>query len=162
MRILISNLLIGLLLFSFSVKSQNSNLETLKLEATDVYLVKLNFDSLLYESKCKCAFNKNLDKNYKLYRTTIKELIHMADTSLFNETQLLQVRNVLVHNSINIEMNKTYTVSLYNSSTEKYLFLHRILTLDDSKEYKFKYHAVITGLLKCKKKDKFLKYINEN
>jgi hypothetical protein len=150
MKLLLTILLANFWLFGFG---------QISLGMSEVYVLNVSVDSISTLRKCPCGFSKK-DKCYD-YKVQVKDVILRTDTALFKVEGLLKIDRMVGVDSIKLEPNKDYVLTLSNADTKDYLLVYRHLNYKDEK-FIYPDRGHMTGLRRCYKLTFWQRLFNRN
>ena len=140
-----------ILLFGQSVINDT----TVILDAREVYVISYKVDSVVFVSEerpCEIIseyLQEDLGSYCYLIKGQIKEVTYKSDTSIYKTiADLKKIKYIVTINPPQI--GKTYNLTAYNSSSNKYITWGKEIALKANYKYSFKHKVgYFTGLIKC-------------
>jgi hypothetical protein len=136
---------------------QRVNSGIISLESTDTYI--LNFRLLEEVSSINyinCYARKRIKKT--LYKIQIDKIIHISDTSVYKNTELIDIKYAL----FDIKPNVNQMIGCFwNSEIKQCLLYSRDIDIDPNIDTRYYQHAVIVRLSSCRNGKKILKAIEK-
>lgn len=118
------------------------------LSMSEVYVLNVSIDSISSLRKCPCGFNKK-EKCYD-YKVRVNKVVLRTDNSLFKTDDLLKITKIIGVDSIKLQPNKEYVLTLSNADTKDYLLVYRQLNYNNEGFY-YPDNGHMAGLRTCYK-----------
>jgi hypothetical protein len=130
--------------------------------AKDIYEMQIIFKSKLFSAQCDCCCAVSPKKEMcSLYEVEVKQVISQIDTTVFkNKQELKQVKYLVLADNIqsdDIKLNTTYSIFSYNSCSDKFLVVGKVLEEFPNPMPSYEGFAYFIGLGICKQKTFFQK-----
>jgi len=144
-----------LLILSDYANCQDNQSKIIRLESNDAYILKVNLVEEVSSFKYVNCYARKRNKTF-LYRIQIDQIMHVSDTLVYKNSELLKVKYAL----FKIKPSEQRIIgTFHNSESKQCLIFNRALEIDPMNATGYFQYAVIVGLSSCRNNKKITKAI---